>query len=317
MQAPRRRPRTPSPGDFRTARQGGGKLFVTGYSEGGYVAMATERALQNAGTPVTAAAPMSGPYAPPPGTPFFEVKERRRHRPGPDLLVTAYQNAYGDLYASAADLFAGGYASSAPGLLPSTTSVGDLEAQGKFPTALFSSTPPAASYAAYTPATAPAILAGVFAAGFGTNALISNPYRKRTCDALATPDGGFPSVTTGVPAPDPTNTLRVHLKGNDLRDWIPSAPTLLCRRGLRTPRCFFFNTDATDAKLLGPHIHHPPWRRSSWMSTPRPRPMILTRASRTRSPSPRLSWQRAGASRRCSTYLPRNGHWCRRSASVQ
>ncbi len=40
-----------------------GKLFITGYSQGGFVAMATARAMQGAGTVVTAAAPMSGPYA--------------------------------------------------------------------------------------------------------------------------------------------------------------------------------------------------------------------------------------------------------------
>ena len=40
-----------------------GKLFITGYSQGGYVAMATHKAMQAAGTAVTAAAPMSGPYA--------------------------------------------------------------------------------------------------------------------------------------------------------------------------------------------------------------------------------------------------------------
>src|SRR5882757_7012832 len=39
------------------------KLFVTGYSQGGHVAMATHRALQAAGIAVTASAPMSGPYA--------------------------------------------------------------------------------------------------------------------------------------------------------------------------------------------------------------------------------------------------------------
>ena len=41
----------------------GGQLLVTGYSQGGHVAMATHRALQEAGDVVTAAAPMSGPYA--------------------------------------------------------------------------------------------------------------------------------------------------------------------------------------------------------------------------------------------------------------
>ena len=40
-----------------------GKLLLTGYSQGGHVAMATHRALQAAGQTVTASAPMSGPYA--------------------------------------------------------------------------------------------------------------------------------------------------------------------------------------------------------------------------------------------------------------
>ena len=40
-----------------------GNLFVTGYSQGGYVAMATHRLLQESGAAVTASAPMSGPYA--------------------------------------------------------------------------------------------------------------------------------------------------------------------------------------------------------------------------------------------------------------
>jgi poly(3-hydroxybutyrate) depolymerase len=39
------------------------RLFVTGYSQGGYVAMAATRAMQAAGETVTASAPMSGPYA--------------------------------------------------------------------------------------------------------------------------------------------------------------------------------------------------------------------------------------------------------------
>ena len=39
-----------------------GQLFVTGYSEGGYVAMAALEALEEAGDPVAFAAPMAGPY---------------------------------------------------------------------------------------------------------------------------------------------------------------------------------------------------------------------------------------------------------------
>lgn len=40
-----------------------GKLFISGYSQGGHVALATFKAMQEAGIAVTAVAPMSGPYA--------------------------------------------------------------------------------------------------------------------------------------------------------------------------------------------------------------------------------------------------------------
>src|ERR1019366_8692448 len=55
--------RTALPNTLSAATSDNGKLFISGYSEGGYVAMATLRAMQAAGATVTAAAPMSGPYA--------------------------------------------------------------------------------------------------------------------------------------------------------------------------------------------------------------------------------------------------------------
>ena len=55
--------RTALPNTFAAATSDNGKLFITGYSEGGHVAMATLRAMEAAGMKVTAAAPMSGPYA--------------------------------------------------------------------------------------------------------------------------------------------------------------------------------------------------------------------------------------------------------------
>src|SRR5262249_16899693 len=51
------------PTSFAPGTTDNGKLFITGYSQGGHVAMATHRALQTAGSAVTASAPMSGPYA--------------------------------------------------------------------------------------------------------------------------------------------------------------------------------------------------------------------------------------------------------------
>jgi dipeptidyl aminopeptidase/acylaminoacyl peptidase len=55
--------RTALPSTPSSLTSDSGKLFITGYSQGGYVAMATHKALQAAGVAVTASAPMSGPYA--------------------------------------------------------------------------------------------------------------------------------------------------------------------------------------------------------------------------------------------------------------
>jgi poly(3-hydroxybutyrate) depolymerase len=221
----------------------GGKLFVTGYSEGGYVAMATQSAMQSLGMTVTAGAPMSGPYALGAfGDAIFQGQVSDSATENVALLTIAYQNVYGDLYTQASDLYASPYDSTVPTLLPSTSSLADLQAMGQLPPALFDSTPPSASYAIYTPATAPTVFAGIFAAGFGSNFLITNSYRGNyLADSLVNPDGGFPAVTTGLPAASPGNTLRQHLKTNDLRNWSPTAPTLLCG-GSSDPTVFFFNT---------------------------------------------------------------------------
>ncbi len=221
----------------------GGKLFVTGYSEGGYVAMATHSAMQSAGMTVTASAPMSGPYTLSAfGDAVFEGQVNASATLNVALLIPSYQNVYGNIYSAPADAFAAPYAGTIPGLLPSTTSVSTLRSEGKFPAALFSSTPPAPNYAIYTPATSPVDLASVFAAGFGTDYLITNSYRAGYLeDALAHPDGGFPTLTDGLPPADPSHPLRIALKTNDLRNWTPNAPTLLCG-GDSDPTVFFFNT---------------------------------------------------------------------------
>ena len=233
----------------------GGKLFITGYSQGGYVAMATHSAMQSANMTVTASAPMSGPYALLAfADAVFEGQVNASGTVNAALLAVAYQKAYGDIYSSPGDVFAAKYAPSIETLLPSDTSLGDLQAQGKFPAALFDAVPPSPGYAIYTPATMPALFAGVFAAGFGSDFLIVNAYRGAyLSDALAAPDGGFPTVTDGLPAANPTNKLRVHLKANDLRNWTPSAPTLLCG-GSSDPTVYFFNTTLMQHYWAG----HPP-----------------------------------------------------------
>jgi hypothetical protein len=221
----------------------GAKLFVTGYSEGGYVAMATHSAMQSAGMTVTASAPMSGPYTLAAfGDAAFEGQVNDSATVNVTLLAVAYQKAYGEIYATPGELFTSPYAASIETLLPGSTPVSELATEGKLPSALFSNTPPTPADAIYTPATTPAFLASVFAAGFGSNALVNNSYRETyLTDALAHPDGGFPTLTDGLPATNPGQALRIRLKENDLRNWSPSAPTLLCG-GNSDPTVFFFNT---------------------------------------------------------------------------
>jgi pimeloyl-ACP methyl ester carboxylesterase len=219
------------------------KLYVTGYSQGGYVAMATHRALQAARQTVTASAPMSGPYALAAfGDALFLGEVNLSATENVALLANGYQNAYGNLYSQPTDLFAGPYASDIAGLLPSTTPISSIYAENLLPQALFSSTPPAPQYASITPATTPADLAIAFAQGFGSEYLILNSYRLAYLqDQQANPDGGFPTITTGVPAASPANALRQDLKINDLRNWMPNVPLLLCA-GDEDPDVFFFNT---------------------------------------------------------------------------
>ena len=209
----------------------GTQLFITGYSQGGYVAMATQRAMQAAGMPVTAAAPMSGPYA---LSAFFDAVMSGQVDGGAPvfmtLLLTGYQKAYGNIYAAPAELFEDPYAAGIDALLPTTGSRGDLYASGKLPQfALFSATPPEPRYAAITPATQPAQFASVYALGFGSGNLIRNSYRLSYLQDIET----HPS--------DAQLPLRQALARNDLRDFVPTVPTLLCG-GDGDPIVYWFNT---------------------------------------------------------------------------
>ncbi|HEY0801695.1 MAG TPA: lipase family protein [Steroidobacteraceae bacterium] len=236
--------RTALPLASATSVQDNGQLFITGYSQGGYVAMATHRAMQAAGMKVTASSPMSGPYALAAFVDAVFYGEVNGSAPiSSTLLVEAYQTVYGNIYANVTDVFESQYASGIQTLLPSTTPRSQLYAQGKLPEfALFSLTPPAAQFASITPSTTPANLAAVFALGFGTGNLLQNSYRLSYLeDAQAHPDGGFPTIGTGLPATAPALGWRQDLVMNDLRNWIPSVPIQLCG-GDVDPIVFWLNT---------------------------------------------------------------------------
>jgi dienelactone hydrolase len=236
--------RTALPLASLTTVKDNGQLFITGYSQGGYVAMATHRAMQAAGMKVTASAPMSGPYALAAFVDAVFYGEVNGDAPVSSvLLLGAYQTVYGNIYVNATDIFEPQYANGIQTLLPSTTPRSQLYAQGLLPEyALFSPTPPAPEFASITPPTTPADLAEVFALGFGAGNLLQNGYRLSYLeDAQANPDGGFPTVTTGVAAAAPSLPWRQALQENDLRNWVPTAPVLLCG-GDVDPLVFYFNT---------------------------------------------------------------------------
>lgn len=236
--------RSALPTSFAPSVTDNGKLFLTGYSQGGHVAMATHRSLQQSGVTVTASAPMSGPYALAATADSVFYGQVTRSTPVfVTYLAVGYQQAYGNIYAAPADLFEARYATGIETLLPSTVSRSQLFAEGKLPRdQLFSSTPPDPSYAQYTPATAPADFADVFATGFGPDHLVTNAFRLAYLqDAQAHPDGGFPAATDLRPAANPANGMRQALKANDLRNWTPTSPVLLCG-GNEDPTVRYMNT---------------------------------------------------------------------------
>jgi hypothetical protein len=199
-----------------------GKLFITGYSQGGYVAMATHRAMQAAGATVTASGPMSGPYALSAfGDAIFLGQVNLDAVINLNLLIEGYQNTYGNLFTDPSEIFANQQATDA----------------------VFSNTPPAPEFAQITPPIQPALFAEFFARGFGPVHLITNAYRLAYLrDAETAPDGGVPVVMDGLPPANPTHPLRQALKTNDLRNWVPTSPVLLCA-GNADPTVYFFNTE--------------------------------------------------------------------------
>jgi pimeloyl-ACP methyl ester carboxylesterase len=254
--------RTALPNTLSSATSDSGKLFVTGYSQGGHVAMATQRALQAAGATVTGMAGMSGPYALEAfGDAILFGNVDLGSTVFTPLLSTSYQKAYGNIYTTPGELYSATYATGIETLLPSATPLDTLFAQGLLPkTALFDSTTPVVSVPGQpvlsgeltallsVPGSAnyplpPTAQTPLFAAGFGSPYLLNNSYRVAyAVDAATNPDGAVPTPRAGVPlaAVAPTQPLRLAFYKNDLRNgaWAPTSPTLLCG-GDQDPTVFY------------------------------------------------------------------------------
>lgn len=250
--------RTALPKTLSSATSDNGQLFLTGYSEGGHVAMATLRAMQAAGMKVTAAAPMSGPYALEAfgDLIFFGGVDIGSTEFAP-LLAASYQNAYKNVDISDNPIFSTSFPN-VESLLPNVTPIDTLYAEGLLPeTALFDSTTPvvtvpnnamlSAELTALlgvppTPGLPLSAQTPIFDLGFGTPYLVNNNYRvSYAIDAATNPDGAIPTPTAGVPlaAAKPTFGLRQDFYVNDMRTaWAPESPTLLCG-GDEDPTVFF------------------------------------------------------------------------------
>lgn len=186
------------------------KLLISGYSQGGHVAMATQRAIDRGdyGTEftVTAGGPMSGPYNIV-GFGDTIVSPQGRVNAGATLflplMLTSYQKAYGNIYSTPTDVYQSPYAATAETLFPTDTPVATLIAEGKLPAD------------------------STFTKLFGTGGLLTDSFRS-----------GYA-----------TSNFRKALQTNTLLDWTPKHPVAMCG-GLNDPTVFYtVNTTAAKTAL--------------------------------------------------------------------
>lgn len=220
-----------------------GKLFITGYSQGGYVTMATTRYLETLKEPVTAALPISGPYAMEAfGDVVFGGKVMLGATFFAPLMARNYQEQYGNIYAKPSDMFAPANADEIPSLLPSA-SMTDMQLilSGKLPaSAMFQKAPTGNSTLDAISPSDPAFSFGFDAAQY----LVKNDYRLGyLADAQKNVDWAVPYLQgytnySPVPATLPEHPLRKALKANDLRGYLPTMPVIMCG-GNQDPMVFF------------------------------------------------------------------------------
>lgn len=211
------------------------QLFLTGYSQGGFVALATQRAMQqDYGDEfhVTATAGLSGPYALlQMSDDIFAGKPNAGITAYLPLLTTAGQRSGAVLYTSPAELYEARYANGIENLLPGTQRVDDLIKSGKLPAgALFArdSQPQDAGSASY----------------FADLNLVRTSYR----DAYLRDMADHPCNASAAHPLDchAANGLRAWMQKNDLRNFTPATPLLLCG-GRRDPVVPFANASAAAA----------------------------------------------------------------------
>ena len=222
--------------------QDAGSLLVTGYSEGGYAALAAHREMQAMNMTVTASAPMSAPTAV-----SLLIDYTASGLPELDstvffpLITTSWQKQFGNIYTSTRDIYEDQYASGIDTLLPSYLSRDELFSTGKLP-----------RYAFFPANATPGPLNASVAINYGAGNLVRQSYLTTWFnDVQATPCPGnaLPATTSSIDTASPLSCapmtgLRRAAVANDLRNWLPTRPVLMCG-GANDPTVNFASSLAT------------------------------------------------------------------------
>ena len=233
-----------------------GKLFIAGYSQGGYVTMATARLLESQKKAVTAIAPSSGPYALAAfGDEIFTGNVNIGASRFAPLLGIGLQAKYGNIYTKKSDIFLDKYADAQ---LPSNTPFGELVQAGKLPNnALFQKNPSDPRLAGLSQGKLFSILGGYD----DTDYLIKTDFRAAyVADTQKNPDGLTLANSNNLPAANPQNNLRKALKDNDLRGYVPTMPTFICG-GNQDPTVYFDTNTGSMVKLLQAEVAKNPAKK--------------------------------------------------------
>ncbi|WP_082219676.1 S9 family peptidase [Massilia sp. NR 4-1] len=205
------------------------RLFLAGYSQGGFVTLATQRAMQQeygSEFQVTAAAGLSGPYAMAQmADDVFAGKPNAGITVYLPLIGTSAQRSGAAIYATPGELYESQYASGIETLLPGSLTREDLFKRGKLPArALFASDsqPQADGSRPY----------------FADPHLVRSSYRAAYLQDMAE----HPCSATPGACPSQNNLRRWMLK-NDLRNYRPQSPLLLCGAA-HDPAVPFYNATA-------------------------------------------------------------------------
>lgn len=216
-------------------------LFISGYSQGGYVALAANRELQAANQAVTATAPLSAPSAislltdynflglPALGSSLFVP-----------LLTTSWQQQLGNVYNATSDIYEAEYATGIEALLPNS-SPDTLFSSGKLP-----------QLALYPAGAVPGPVAPALSIFYGPHNLVKQSYLTAVSADISShpcPGNTLPpnpaSLNSNNPLDcAPSNGFRQAAVANDLRNWLPKSPLLMCG-GANDPTVNFASTLAT------------------------------------------------------------------------